>query len=57
VPPLGRAGVSLPTVKMNAITKAIEDSAQRRADSLSRAIPVKPPTFSKGKPGTIPDRR
>jgi tetratricopeptide (TPR) repeat protein len=35
----------LPTLKVDAITNMIDDSARRRADSVGRAIPQKPPTF------------
>ena len=35
----------LPTVKVDAITKMIDDSARRRADSVGNVIQQKPPTF------------
>jgi hypothetical protein len=35
----------MPTIKVDAITKMIDDSARRRADSVGNAIQQKPPTF------------
>jgi hypothetical protein len=35
----------MPTIKVDAITKMIDDSARRRADSVGNVIQQKPPTF------------
>jgi tetratricopeptide (TPR) repeat protein len=39
------AAPAMPSVKVDAITKMIDDSARRRADSVGNAIQQKPPTF------------
>ena len=39
------AAPSLPTIKVDAITNMIDDSARERADSVGRTITQKPPTF------------
>ncbi|HEY2896745.1 MAG TPA: tetratricopeptide repeat protein [Gemmatimonadaceae bacterium] len=43
--PVLLATPKLPTVKVDAITKMIDDSARRRADSVGDVIQQKPPTF------------
>jgi hypothetical protein len=40
-----RSQAALPTVNLDRITKAIEDSARLRVDSAGRALNVAPPTF------------
>ena len=39
------AAPKMPSIKVDAITKMIDDSARRRADSVGNAIQEKPPTF------------
>jgi hypothetical protein len=39
------AAPAIPNVKVDAITKMIDDSARRRADSVGNAIQQKAPTF------------
>ena len=39
------AAPKMPSIKVDAITKMIDDSARRRADSVGDVIPQKPPTF------------
>jgi tetratricopeptide repeat protein len=39
------AAPKMPSIKVDAITKMIDDSARRRADSVGDAIQQKPPTF------------
>jgi hypothetical protein len=39
------AAPAMPSIKVDAITRMIDDSARRRADSVGREIQQKPPTF------------
>jgi hypothetical protein len=39
------AAPALPSIKVDAITDMIDDSARRRADSVGSAMQQKPPTF------------
>jgi hypothetical protein len=53
--PSRRSTTALPTVNMDRITRAIDDSARARVDSAGRTLNVNPPTFN-ARPAPAPPK-